>query len=429
MKRKLFKMLTAGILAASMVLTACSGGGTDSEGESIENSGSSAESAESGSEQETADSNEPIYIGWVGPLTGTLAFGGNQTHDACELACKNVGEILGRPVEMIAGDATDAASAVSEFERIYSEGCRIFIGSYGSFADYAIQALVDEYDCMLITASGWADDFTEKGYENYFMWTPRVKIFADRAAEYIPVYAEMAGVPEDEIRIALFGSATYEYVLNDTRESLKEAGLNIVIDEVYAADRSDFTSLISSFQANDINVLVPAQGSADGPTFVKQMAELGYNAPLQFAMGLFYDQTDFQELGPDLTDGWMVLSYTHTYINPDCANGITEFREGFEEAYGNTPLTHATQTYGATLFVCDMIEAAGTDDVDAVMEQMRAADIPEGEYPTYWGVKFDENGNQTRAGDPLVIGQWQNGECVVVGTEEFKVGDPILPVG
>ena len=440
MRKRLPKMLAAFAIAASMVLTACGGGGesesssesSTSEASSEASSESESASAESSSSEssETASSDDPIYIGWVGPLTGSLAYTGNQTHNACELACETVGEVLGRPVEMLSGDAVDAASAVSEFERLYEEGCRLFIGSYGSFADYAIQALVDEYDCMLITASGWADDFTEKGYENYFMFTPRVKMIAEGAAEAIPEYAEQAGIAKEDIRIALFGSASYEYVMNDTREALEAAGLNIVVDECYAADRSDFTSLISSFQANDVNVLVPAaQGSSDGPVFLKQMAELGYSAPLGFSMGLFYDQSDFAELGTELTDGWMVIGYTHTFINPDSATGVTEFRTAFEEAYGNTPLTHATQTYSATLFVLDMIEAAGTDDVDAVIEQMRAADVPVGTYPSYWGVHFDENGNNLGAGDPPCIGQWQNGECVVVGADELQVADAILPMG
>ena len=406
MKKRLPKVLMACVLSAAMLFTACGGGNKSAStnspsSEKSEKASSEASASSSSSASETASSEDPIYIGWVGPLTGSLAYTGNQTHNACELACKNVGEILGRPVKLLSGDAVDAASAVSEFERLYEEGCRLFIGSFGSFADYAIQALVDENDCMLMTASGWADDFTEKGYENYFMFTPRVKIIAEKAAEVIPQYAEQAGIAKDDIRIALFGSASYEYVMNDTRKALEAAGLNIVVDECYAADRSDFTSLISSFQANDVNVLVPAaQGSSDGPTFLKQMAELGYKAPLGFSMGLFYDQSDFAELGPELTDGWMVIGYTHTYIDPDSTKGVLEFRKQFEEIYGNTPLTHATQTYSATSFLCDMIEKAGTDDVDKVIEQMRAADIPKGEYPCYWGVHFDENGNNLGAANP-----------------------------
>lgn len=419
--KKVSALLVA-LLIAVMMFAAC--GGKDDSTSAPAASTPAASTAES----TPAAEGEPVYIGMVGPLTGALAFSGVQVNNAAKLACEQRATVLDRPIEFVSGDAQDAATSVSEFERLYEMGCRLFIGTYGSYADYAIQALVDDADAMLMSASGWANDWTEKGYKNYFHWTPRVEVFGEKMAdEYLYSYAEMAGIKKEDIRVALFYSMNYEYVAESVRRNCEENGINIVVDEGYAADRQDFTPLIASFQSNDVNVLIPCQGSQDGPSFVKKMAEMGYTAPLQFAMGLFYDQTDFQALGADLTDGWMALSYTHTYINPDAAPGVAEFRDEFNKQFGNVPLTHATQTYACVLFLIDMIEKAGTDEVYAVIDEIRAADIEKGVYPNYWGVKFNENGVNTRAGDPLAIGQWQNNELVVVGTPDIAVAEPILP--
>ena len=208
---------------------------------------------------------------------------------------------------------------------------------------------------------------------------------------------------------------------------LKEAGFQVVIEEGYPVDRKDFTSTIQKMQSNDIDVFVPCQHSPDGIPFRKKMVEIDYDPPITFAMGMIYDQPDFGKLGADIVDGTMALSYTHPSINTDVAPGLEDFRESYNKKHGWDPLTHATQTYAGTLFLLDMIEEAGEDDVSKVQEAIANCDIPKGVYPNYWGVKFDENHRNIRAGDPLVIGQWQNAELVAVGTDDIKTHDAVIP--
>ncbi|MDR1978918.1 MAG: ABC transporter substrate-binding protein [Synergistaceae bacterium] len=369
-----------------------------------------------------------IRIGVIGPLTGAYAFGGNEVKNAIELAVEKRGTILGKKIEFEAADATDASQAISEFERLYAKGYRVFMGSYGSFADFAVQGVVDEYGAVMMSAAGWADEFTANKIKNYFHWTPRVAVFGMRMGEYMPQYAEKyLGIKKENLRVALIWNSNYEYVAIAARNGLKAAGITPVFEEGYPLDRKDFTALVANLQSNKIDVLVPCQGSADGVPFRKKMVEMGYEPPMLFAMGLIYDQPDFGALGAEVVDGCLVLSYTHPFIKRDNAPGLEDFAESYKAKHGWYPLTHATQTYSATLFMFDMIEKAGAYDADKIQEAIENADIPKGRYPSYWGVKFDDYHRNVGAGDPLAVGQWQKGTLVTVGTDEIKVGEPIIP--
>lgn len=422
MKKNLLAKIVAVATMLSLLLTACGGGGEN--GETDDNGKQTSQQADSGD----TDSGDTIKIGLVTPLTGTLAFGSNEVKNAMELAVEKRPEVLGKKVEFIAADAADAQQAMSEFERLRGNGVKYFLGGYGTFMDLAIQQVVDDRDAILISCSGWANELTETPYKNYFHFNPRVEVFGQKMAEYLEVYAkEYLGKTPEETKVGVVWNTNVQYVADAALPYLKEAGFQVVVEEGYPIDRKDFTSTIQKLQSNDVDVFVPCQQSPDGIPFRKKMVEVGYEPPMTFAMGLIYDQPDFGKLGADIVDGTMALSYTHPSINTDAAPGLKEFKESYNKKYGWDPLTHATQTYAGTMFLFDMIEEAGEDDVSKVQEAIVNCDIPKGVYPNYWGVKFDENHRNTRAGDPLVIGQWQNGELLAVGTEEIKTNDAVIP--
>ncbi len=118
----------------------------------------------------------------------------------------------------------------------------------------------------------------------------------------------------------------------------------------------------------------------------------------------------------------MTMSYTNPAMNLDSAKGLREFKEGFNEIAGHDPITHALMAYSGAKVFFQAVEAAGSDDYAAVREALYALDIPQGELPWYWGVKFDpETNHNTRAGDPLVVGQWFANDA---GEYEYKVVYP-----
>lgn len=426
MKKGIKSSLFVVLLVIAFVMTSCSTSTTNKPKATTAPATSSAANETKTTSNGSTD--DVIRIGLVTSLTGSLAFASNEVKNAIELAVEKKPELLGKKVVFEAADASDATQAMSEFERLYAKGVRYFMGGYGTFMDIAIQKVVDERGCIYISASGWADQLTETKIKNYFHFTPRVAVFGERLATYMAEYAEKyLGKKASDLKVAVIWNTNVEYVANSALKALETANINVAVKEGYPVDRKDFTALIAKLQSANIDVLVPCQQSPDGIPFRKKMVEMGYNPPMLMAMGLIYDQPDFGKLGADIVDGCMALSYTHPSINRAAAPGLDEFSETYNKKHGWYPLTHATQTYAGTLFLLDMIEKAGTAEVAKVQQTIANCDIEKGKYPNYWGVKFDEYHRNISAGDPLVIGQWQNGELIAVGTDEIKTADAIIP--
>lgn len=73
------------------------------------------------------------------------------------------------------------------------------------------------------------------------------------------------------------------------------------------------------------------------------------------------------------------------------------------------------------------MEAAKDLSADSIRAAVMAVDIPIGQTVTGWGVKFGQDGQNTRA-KPFLM-QWQKGELVTVFPEEAAVAELKLRVG
>src|SRR5690242_7270963 len=98
--------------------------------------------ATSDSDTNTAQSTEPITIGMIFPLSGSLAQGGQRNVQGMQIAVDQVnaaGGVLGRQVELVSTDAPDPATAVANANRLISQdGVKIILGSVSS--DIALAA-------------------------------------------------------------------------------------------------------------------------------------------------------------------------------------------------------------------------------------------------------------------------------------------------
>lgn len=424
MRRKILTLALAAILLLTLFAAGCSSSTPPSQADTPASGDASTPAAST----PAADDGDVVYLGLVSGMTGNFAFGSGEVKNGIEYAISQRPEVLGKKVVLEVGDANDAAQALSEFERLYAKGVRVFMGCFGATADLAIMNTIDEKGAILVAATGWSDALTEANVKNLFHYTCRVTKFAEKLAEYGPMYAEeYLGVSKEDLKVAVVWNSNTEYAAVPLLKALEDNGVNVAVQEGYPADRKDFTTLIAKMQSEGIHVFMPIQQSVDGIPFRKKLVEMQYEPPMTMAFGNVYDQPDFGELGADVVDGCMVLSYTHSGINPDSAPGIAQFREDYFNEHGYYPLTHATQNYAGTLWTLDMIEEAGAYDVDKIYDAMENCDIPAGVYPNYWGVKYDEYHRNTLAAEPLAINQWQNAQLVVVGTPEIAVGECIVP--
>lgn len=103
----------------------------------------------------------------VTQLTGPNAFGGHEYQYGAEMALEHVGgEINGRKIEMVFADGPTQDATLSEFERLYNDGVRVFISGYGCIADRTFATMADDMQALYLSLA-WDADLLQ-GPSTYF---------------------------------------------------------------------------------------------------------------------------------------------------------------------------------------------------------------------------------------------------------------------
>ena len=379
-----------------------------------------------------AAQDDSIKFGMVTYLTGDWGYPGTSTARSFELAAELYGgKVLGKRIEIVIADAQNPNNRVAEAQRLLAQDVKLYVQGYNLVPVPLARYVVDNGGLMA-DGTSWSPDLNEEGgYDNYFMFMPSWKYFAETLVDYSLKFGEenLGKKPED-LKIALIGNPIMSYVGDEAARILTERGLPPAIHETYSNDIADFTPIITKMKQAGIDIVIPYQLGADAELYRRQAAGLNHTPPILLAAGVGYDQPEFANMG-DAALGSMSLSYTVPEMKDEAAPGLKEFKDAYFAKYGEQPVTHGLQTYATAIAFFQMVDAAGTTDLDTIRETMESTVIERGKLPNYWGVKFDERHTNVYA-DPLIIGQWVPGDdgkpvYKVVYPEELAVAEPIIP--
>lgn len=374
---------------------------------------------------------DTFKVGMVTYLTGDWGYPGTSTKRSLEIAAETYGTVLGKKIELVIVDAQNPNNQIPEAQRLMAQGIKYFIQGYNLVPVPLARYVVDNGGLMA-DGTSWFPDLTEEGgYNNYFMFMPSWKIFSQTLVDYSLKFGEeKLGKKPGELKIALIGNPIMSYVGDEAARILTEKGFPPAIHETYSNDISDFTPIITKMKEAGIDIVIPYQLGSDAELYRRQAAGLGHTPPILLAAGVGYDQPEFANMG-DAALGSMSLSYTVPEMREEFAPGLKEFKQKYQEKYGEQPVTHGLQTFSTAMAFFQMVDKAGSFDIDKVSKTMSETVIKRGKLPNYWGVKFDKNHNNLYA-NPLIIGQWvpgENGKPVykVVYPEELAVEKPLIP--
>lgn len=196
MKRRLFALVLCIML---LLLVACS----------AQNPAPSAEPETN----DAAENNDPIKIGLVVLLTGPNSFGGNDTKDAAEMAIKEWGTLLGRPVELAAADAPTEDEYATQVARLTSvEGVKFFTTGY-VYNEPSNQKAVETNGGFLMDCIGWNPELVAENHPNYFLFTPTYEVFNKSVADYAVQFGkENLGKEPADLKVGIISNTTFQYM-------------------------------------------------------------------------------------------------------------------------------------------------------------------------------------------------------------------------
>lgn len=386
-----------------------------------------------------ARAQEPIRIGALYPLSGSLALLGNENMEGARVAVAMMNEkggIGGHPVELVTGDAATPDKAQSEAERLVSlEKLDVITGTYSSGLAYAASQVIERHGGIYWETGGIADGLTKRGFKNFF----RVPFTASSNGQLAAAVAKdliapkLGKTPAELTVLVLHEDSDYgTSVATAAEEGAKAAGFKVAGRLPYKASSTDLSPLVLRIRASGANIVIASSYATDALLIQRQMKQLNVNVAAFIGTGGIYGLPSFADGLGSAVNG-LFDTEGSALVNPDALSAeartlLADFRQRFEAKVGRPPSYVGVQGFvGTYLLLYDVLAKTGSTDPAKVRQAALALDLPDGNTALGWGVKFgsdaDVSPGQNLRAFP-VAQQWQDGKLVVVAPAKLKTAEP-----
>jgi len=355
---------------------------------------------------------DPIVVGIILPLTGNLAALGNEMYNGYKVAQKTIndgGGIDGHLIEYKVSDAPTPEAAVSVAGRLSTDSkVSLIMGSYSSGIAIPASAVADRNKMVYWETGSVAAETTDRGLKYLFRTNVSTALPAYKAATvdfFEKLAAPALGKDMKDIRIGLayengaFGTATADSL----KAIAKSRGWQIAVEQPYSANANDLSSVIQNLKRAQVDVLYATSYVNDAILLMKQSKELGFAPKLVFGVGAGFTSPDIAKaLGNDVngivTSDGAPMNMNDKLFRSDLSPKYSEFTATYKQMIGREPLVMATIGYhGAMVLFQKVLPKADVHDSQSIIKAAKSVDIPQGGTVAFYGVKFDETGQNVRA--------------------------------
>jgi branched-chain amino acid transport system substrate-binding protein len=316
-------------------------------------------------------SDDVVRLGVLDDMSGLYAdLQGPGDVVAVKMAVEDFGgRVLGKPIEVLSADLMNKADVGAAVARQWYDVDKVdaILGLGNSAVALAVQGITREKNRIDIVTAAGSTDLTGKACSpNGIHWVYDTYALANGTANAI---------------LRQGGGDTWFFITTDYAfgHSLERDAASVVTKhggKVLGSVRvpinnADFSSYLLQAQASKAKVIGLANAGADTINTIKQASEFGITAGGQKLAGLLVLITDIKSLGLATAQG---LLFTEAYYW-DQNEGTRAFAKRFMERHGKPPTMFQAGIHGAAMHYLKAVQAAGTDEANAVMAQMRKLPI------------------------------------------------------
>lgn len=378
MKKKLFALTMAMVMAIS--LAAC--GGSNS--------------------SESTDGNS-FKVGVIGPLTGSAAIYGTCVANSAQIAVDEI-NALGGDIQfelMTEDDVNDAETSVNAYNALMDDDMQLLVGTVTTQPALSVVPLAYEDRVFTITPSASGDDVIAiNDNDNVFQICFTDSNQGSRSAQYIDENFE-----NPQIAIIYKNDDQYSIGIRDNFKAEADSrGMSIVYEGTFTeANQTDFNVQLTAAQAAGADLLFLPIYYTPASAILTQANTLGYK-PTFFGVDGMDGILTAENFDASLAEGVYLL----TPFSADAEDEMTQnFVTKYQEAYGETPNQFGADAYDAIYTLYQAIQAAGvTADMsneeicDALIEVMPTISVT-GLTSAGSEMTWDENGAVSK--DPTAV--------------------------
>lgn len=305
----------------------------------------------------------------IGVLTDMSAGQADSTGPGSVMAAKMAaedfgGKILGKSIEIIYADQQGKPDVSAQIVRKWLELEQVDVVADVTLSSIAfvVQTLTRERNRIYLGSTSGSSDLTGPAcspnavhwvYDTYSLANGiAAPMVASGANEWFFITADYA-----------FGHA----LARDTKDAIARAGGKVIGEVKYPTGMPDFSSQLLQAQASKAKVIAIASPVGDTTTAAKQSAEFGIAAAGQKVAGLSADVIDIKGVGLQGLQG-MLLTVGFYWDRDDETRA---FAKRFFDRIGRMPTQYQAGVYSSVAHYLKAVQAAGTDEAQAVMTKMR----------------------------------------------------------
>jgi branched-chain amino acid transport system substrate-binding protein len=307
-----------------------------------------------------------VKLGVLNDRSGIYAdLSGEGSVIAARMAVEDFGaEEKGINVEIVSADHQNKPDVASNIAREWysQEDVDVILDVPTSSAALAVHEITREMNKIFINSGAATSDLTGSACSpNTIHWTYDTwalangtgsAMVADGGDSWFFVTADYA-----------FGQA----LERDTTAVIEANGGTVVGSVRHPFPGTDFSSFLLQAQASGAKVIGLANAGGDTINSIKQASEFGITQAGQSLAGLLVFLTDVHALGLDVAQGLVLTESFYWDLNDQ----TREWSARFEEEQGNKPTMVQAGVYAGVLHYLKAVEAAGTDEAEAVLAQMK----------------------------------------------------------
>ena len=306
-----------------------------------------------------------VKIGILNDQSGVYAdFGGKFSYEAAKMAVEDYGgKVLGVPVEVVTADHQNKPDIASNIARQWydTEQVDTIMELTTSSVGLAVQALSNEKKKITINTGAASTELTGKQCTPYgFHWA------YDTYALAVGTGGAMVEQGGDSW-FFLTADYAFGYSLEEnTSNFVKEKGGKVLGAVRHPLATTDYSSFLLQAQSSGAKVIGLANAGMDTQNAIKQAAEFGIVAGGQRMAALLFTLAEVHGIGLEAAQG---LTLTEAfYWNRD--DESRAFGKRFFDRTGAMPNMVHAGTYSAVTSYLKAVEAAGTDETEAVAAKL-----------------------------------------------------------
>ncbi|WP_199257751.1 ABC transporter substrate-binding protein [Paracoccus binzhouensis] len=306
-----------------------------------------------------------VKIGILNDQSGVYAdFGGKYSYEAARMAVEDFGgKVLDAPIEVVTADHQNKPDIASNIARQWydTEQVDSIMELTTSSVALAVQALSKEKNKVTITTGAATTELTGAQCSPLgFHWAYDTHALAVGTGGAL---VEAGG----DSWFFLTADYAFGYSLEEqTANFVKEKGGQVVGSVRHPLATTDYSSFLLQAQSSGAKVIGLANAGMDTQNAIKQASEFGITQGGQKLAALLFTIAEVHGLGLDAAQGLNLTESFYWNRTPESA----EFGKRFKERTGVMPNMVHAGTYSAVTQYLKAIEAAGTDETEAVAAKL-----------------------------------------------------------